>query len=381
MSDASDTVQPRTLTRADRPSCLQLYLDRCAWFASRGIQQWRADELDAFARRLDACLAAEAVLGLDGPSGLLALALVPEHSTLWSAHRHPWSEPVRYVEKLMTDPLASPGLGGRFLASVEVRMRALGVACLRMDCIAGSLSLQAFWQARGYVPRAVVRHASGFDVLLHDKRLLPLPADASVLELAHDVLDAPFEAQRATLLFLVDRERVLLIHKKRGHGAGYINGPGGKCEPGETPRACAIREVREEVRVEVTAPEYRGQLRFIDSCGAPMQAFVFVAHGFTGVPEETEEALPEWFALDAVPYRKMWADDLMWLPWVLRGCGVQAAYLVHDGRAEASVIRFGAGEEPGPTPPRAGSRPIAVAAGASEEDGGARVHRSRPPNS
>jgi hypothetical protein len=49
----------------------------------------------------------------------------------------------------------------------------------------------------------------------------------------------------ATLLFVFREhsDEVLLIRKKRGLGAGKINGPGGRLEPGETPRACAIREV------------------------------------------------------------------------------------------------------------------------------------------
>ena len=34
--------------------------------------------------------------------------------------------------------------------------------------------------------------------------------------------------QVATLLFVIKDTEVLLIHKKRGLGAGKINGPGGK---------------------------------------------------------------------------------------------------------------------------------------------------------
>ncbi|MEM9057182.1 MAG: NUDIX domain-containing protein, partial [Pseudomonadota bacterium] len=49
----------------------------------------------------------------------------------------------------------------------------------------------------------------------------------------------------ATLLFVVRGGEVLLIHKKRGLGAGKINGPGGRVEPGETVQECAVREVRE----------------------------------------------------------------------------------------------------------------------------------------
>ena len=41
--------------------------------------------------------------------------------------------------------------------------------------------------------------------------------------------------ERATLLFVVRGGEILLMHKKRGLGAGKINGPGGRLEPGETP--------------------------------------------------------------------------------------------------------------------------------------------------
>ena len=37
----------------------------------------------------------------------------------------------------------------------------------------------------------------------------------------------------ATLMFIVKDGRILLIEKKRGLGAGKINGPGGKIDPGE----------------------------------------------------------------------------------------------------------------------------------------------------
>ena len=40
-----------------------------------------------------------------------------------------------------------------------------------------------------------------------------------------------------TLLFIISDSRALLIRKKRGLGAGKINAPGGKIDPGETPIA------------------------------------------------------------------------------------------------------------------------------------------------
>ena len=51
----------------------------------------------------------------------------------------------------------------------------------------------------------------------------------------------------ATLTFILREGQVLLIRKKRGLGAGKINGPGGKLEKNESLAECAVREVQEEV--------------------------------------------------------------------------------------------------------------------------------------
>jgi len=53
--------------------------------------------------------------------------------------------------------------------------------------------------------------------------------------------------ERATLLFVIRGGEILLIRKLRGLGAGKINGPGGRIDAGETPLACAVREVEEEL--------------------------------------------------------------------------------------------------------------------------------------
>ena len=51
----------------------------------------------------------------------------------------------------------------------------------------------------------------------------------------------------ATLVFVVKDGQMLLIRKKRGLGAGKINAPGGRLEPGEAPLEAAIREAQEEL--------------------------------------------------------------------------------------------------------------------------------------
>lgn len=121
----------------------------------------------------------------------------------------------------------------------------------------------------------------------------------------------------ATLMFVVRDDRVLLIVKKRGLGAGKINGPGGKIDPGETPLACAIRETEEELEITPLNPRKLGELWFAMGDVPDILCHVYRADDFTGTPTETEEAVPLWVGLDEVPYDRMWADDRLWLPLML----------------------------------------------------------------
>lgn len=126
-------------------------------------------------------------------------------------------------------------------------------------------------------------------------------------------------AQRATLVFVVEADRILLIRKKRGLGAGKINGPGGRIDPGETPLQCAVRETREEVGIEPLDVRASGEHAFQFVDGLSLHVHVFRAARFTGRLQETDEATPMWYRLDEIPYHEMWEDDRYWLPLVLDG--------------------------------------------------------------
>ena len=118
----------------------------------------------------------------------------------------------------------------------------------------------------------------------------------------------------ATLVFVVRDGQVLLIRKKRGLGAGKINGPGGRLEPGESIEACAVREAQEELLITPTGLEHSGEnlFQFVD--GYSIHVHVFRASGFSGTPTETAEAAPLWAPIEWVPYDEMWEDDRLWLP-------------------------------------------------------------------
>ena len=125
--------------------------------------------------------------------------------------------------------------------------------------------------------------------------------------------------QLATLCYIVCDGQLLLIRKKRGIGAGKINGPGGKVDPGETPLQAAIRETQEEVGVTPNDPQLRGDLTFYFADGLVLRCLIYLASGCQGEPHETAEAIPLWFPLDRLPYGEMWEDDREWLPLLLAG--------------------------------------------------------------
>jgi 8-oxo-dGTP diphosphatase len=124
---------------------------------------------------------------------------------------------------------------------------------------------------------------------------------------------------RATLLFVRRNGQLLLIRKKRGLGAGKINGPGGKIDPGETALQAARRELTEELGVVATKTWECGELWFQFTDGLRLHVTVFAAADCEGEAVETDEAVPLWTPENSIPYDEMWADDRIWLPELLAG--------------------------------------------------------------
>lgn len=134
----------------------------------------------------------------------------------------------------------------------------------------------------------------------------------------------------ATLLFVIRDERILLIRKKRGLGAGKINGPGGRIEPGETPEECAVREVQEELCITPKNVQFCGDLYFQFIDGLTIRGHVYKADSYEGEPTETDEAIPHWYHLSEIPYHEMWEDDETWVPHMLEGTIFSGRY-IFDG--------------------------------------------------
>ncbi|MCW1967872.1 MAG: 8-oxo-dGTP diphosphatase [Anaerolineae bacterium] len=143
--------------------------------------------------------------------------------------------------------------------------------------------------------------------------------------------------------------QVLLGRKKRGVGEGKIVGIGGKIERGESTVAAAIRELHEEIGVNVEASDLqsRGTVDFCfpNKAAYTMFAHVFVAETWHGEPQETDEIAPVWFGLDELPYAQMWADTPHWLHGMLsgdvNGGHVNAVFVFNDDNATIKSMSFG----------------------------------------
>ncbi len=136
----------------------------------------------------------------------------------------------------------------------------------------------------------------------------------------------------ATLVFSVREQELLLIRKKRGLGAGKINGPGGRQELGESLDECAVREVQEELGVTPLGLVKFGENRFQFVDGYSIHVHIYRASDVVGEPVETDEAVPLWVPLDRIPYDDMWEDDRLWLPLLLEGTPFSGRFLF-DGDA------------------------------------------------
>ncbi|MDE1860620.1 MAG: 8-oxo-dGTP diphosphatase [Candidatus Micrarchaeota archaeon] len=138
---------------------------------------------------------------------------------------------------------------------------------------------------------------------------------------------------RATLCHIISGDRLVLKLATRGISKGKWNGPGGKLDPGETPKQCAIREVFEETGLEMRDPFFHGRLRFHmgGSKKLAVLGYLFSTRKFSGKLRSTEEGKVMWFKTNGLPYEKMWDDDKVWMPMMLDGRKFDAHFYYGKG--------------------------------------------------
>lgn len=146
---------------------------------------------------------------------------------------------------------------------------------------------------------------------------------------------------------------LLLARKKTGEiGIGKVSAPGGKVDPGETPRHACAREVYEEFGISI--PNNSIDLlevamldAFIATGDGPYEHFMRVAvyrgDAFSGEPIETEDMhKPFWSPFSEIPYDDMYAGDDKWMPYVLEDNNPRLHFSVYrrDGICEKMESRL-----------------------------------------
>jgi mutator protein MutT len=144
--------------------------------------------------------------------------------------------------------------------------------------------------------------------------------------------------KQETLCLLVKDGQVLLGMKKRGFGAGKWNGFGGKLKEGEEVKDAVLREVKEEIGVDVALSDLKeaGTLEFHFQNTPDWDIFchVFIVTRWSGEPTESEEMRPQWYAVNKLPFDAMWVDDPHWMPLVLAGKKIKGRFLFTDDGKE-----------------------------------------------
>lgn len=134
-----------------------------------------------------------------------------------------------------------------------------------------------------------------------------------------------------TLCLVHNNSQILLGYKKRGFGAGWWNGFGGKVLKNEAIETAAKRELLEECGLTAQNLIFRAVLHFhFENDPEELEVHLFEVNDYDGEPIETDEMKPQWFYQNEIPFDKMWPDDRFWFPYFLDGKNFTGHFLFLD---------------------------------------------------
>ena len=122
--------------------------------------------------------------------------------------------------------------------------------------------------------------------------------------------------RKTSLVYLERDGRYLILHRtKKDHDENHDKwiGLGGKFEPGETPDACALREVREESGLTMTDFTLRGLIIFVSDVWGLEYMYLYTATKWTGRLVDCDEGELVWLDKCELLAKNLWEGDRLFL--------------------------------------------------------------------
>ena len=146
-----------------------------------------------------------------------------------------------------------------------------------------------------------------------------------------------------SLCYISRGEEVLMLHrvsKKDDVNAGKWIGVGGKLEPGETPEASVLREIREETGLIPEKLRYRGIVDF-RSEDWEERMHLFTAESPLGAVIDCDEGKLAWIPKEKLLSLPMWEGDRVFLKLIAEDAPFFRLLLVYEGEKLASAVLNG----------------------------------------
>lgn len=123
---------------------------------------------------------------------------------------------------------------------------------------------------------------------------------------------------RDTTLCYIEKDNCFLMlyrnKKKNDLNAGKWIGVGGKCEPGETPDECLLREVWEETGVKLTSYRKCGVIDFLSEIWPDERMYLYTADSYEGeINMNCPEGELAWIPKEKVMDLNLWEGDRIFL--------------------------------------------------------------------
>jgi NADH pyrophosphatase NudC (nudix superfamily) len=124
--------------------------------------------------------------------------------------------------------------------------------------------------------------------------------------------------RKGIICFLQQDNEILLIHVDYGSGRIVWNGVSGYIDDGEDETASVLREVKEEIGVNIdeSSLSYKGN----QIISGDLELDIYTATKWDGTPSACEQSIKEvrWFEVDELPVGQMFPGTSDWIADIMK---------------------------------------------------------------